>query len=182
MFKAIFHTTFHNFFWFRIYFNFADARENPYGEDDSKSPFPVMPRNKRSYAQNITVWIKASGVQVMYHHWMASRFKKHIVERLDLFFSFSLQTDVQKILRNARKLPEKTQTFYKVGGITRHFLYSFVGSLKCGWAWACTQHGSRFRQPTTTVHGFQQQCGLLCVSSRIRFSSFSSLFYVIQFL
>lgn len=24
-----------------------------------------------------------------------------------------LQTDVQKILRNARKLPEKTQTFYK---------------------------------------------------------------------
>lgn len=26
-----------------------------------------------------------------------------------------LQTDVQKILRNARKLPDKTQTFYKVG-------------------------------------------------------------------
>ncbi|XP_030621757.1 integrator complex subunit 14 [Chanos chanos] len=63
----------------------SDAAENPYGEDDSKSPFPVQPKNKRSYAQNVTVWIKASG----------------------------LQTDVQKILRNARKLPEKTQTFYK---------------------------------------------------------------------
>uniref|UniRef100_A0A672J6T9 Integrator complex subunit 14 n=1 Tax=Salarias fasciatus TaxID=181472 RepID=A0A672J6T9_SALFA len=63
----------------------SEAAENPYGEDDSKSPFPVTPQAKRSYAQNVTVWIKASG----------------------------LQTDVQKILRNARKLPDKTQTFYK---------------------------------------------------------------------
>uniref|UniRef100_A0A3P8ZDV1 Integrator complex subunit 14 n=1 Tax=Esox lucius TaxID=8010 RepID=A0A3P8ZDV1_ESOLU len=63
----------------------SDAAENPYGEDDSRSPFPLQPPVKRSYAQNVTVWIKASG----------------------------LQTDVQKILRNARKLPEKTQTFYK---------------------------------------------------------------------
>ncbi|XP_034032317.1 integrator complex subunit 14 [Thalassophryne amazonica] len=63
----------------------SEAAENPYGEDDSKSPFPVQPQGKRSYAQNVTVWIKASG----------------------------LQTDVQKILRNARKLPDKTQTFYK---------------------------------------------------------------------
>ncbi|XP_018619445.2 integrator complex subunit 14 [Scleropages formosus] len=63
----------------------SDAKENPYGEDDSKSPFPLQPKSKRSYAQNVTVWIKPSG----------------------------LQTDVQKILRNARKLPEKTQTFYK---------------------------------------------------------------------
>uniref|UniRef100_A0A8C5EPY0 Integrator complex subunit 14 n=1 Tax=Gouania willdenowi TaxID=441366 RepID=A0A8C5EPY0_GOUWI len=63
----------------------SEAAENPYGEDDSKSPFPVTPQVKRSYAQNVTVWIKASG----------------------------LQTDVQKILRNARKLPDKTQTFYK---------------------------------------------------------------------
>ncbi|XP_060891426.1 integrator complex subunit 14 [Labrus mixtus] len=63
----------------------SEAAENPYGEDDSKSPFPVQPSAKRSYAQNVTVWIKASG----------------------------LQTDVQKILRNARKLPDKTQTFYK---------------------------------------------------------------------
>ncbi|XP_051513070.1 integrator complex subunit 14-like isoform X2 [Myxocyprinus asiaticus] len=63
----------------------SDAAENPYGEGDGKSPFPIQPKHKRSYAQNVTVWIKASG----------------------------LQTDVQKILRNARKLPEKTQTFYK---------------------------------------------------------------------
>ncbi|XP_010115298.1 PREDICTED: von Willebrand factor A domain-containing protein 9 isoform X2 [Chlamydotis macqueenii] len=63
----------------------SDAKENPYGDDDNKSPFPLQPKNKRSYAQNVTVWIKPSG----------------------------LQTDVQKILRNARKLPEKTQTFYK---------------------------------------------------------------------
>ncbi|XP_061917102.1 integrator complex subunit 14 [Entelurus aequoreus] len=63
----------------------SEAAENPYGEDDSKSPFPLQPPVKRSYAQNVTVWIKASG----------------------------LQTDVQKILRNARKLPDKTQTFYK---------------------------------------------------------------------
>lgn len=63
----------------------SDAKENPYGEEDNKSPFPLQPKNKRSYAQNVTVWIKPSG----------------------------LQTDVQKILRNARKLPEKTQTFYK---------------------------------------------------------------------
>ncbi|KAG5839540.1 hypothetical protein ANANG_G00206040 [Anguilla anguilla] len=68
----------------------SDAKENPYGEDDTKSPFPLQPKSKRSYAQNVTVWIKPSGLQ-------------HAV----------LQTDVQKILRNARKLPEKTQTFYK---------------------------------------------------------------------
>ncbi len=42
----------------------TDAAENPYGEDDSKSPFPIQPKNKRSYAQNVTVWIKASGLQV----------------------------------------------------------------------------------------------------------------------
>lgn len=42
----------------------TDAAENPYGEDDSKSPFPIQPKHKRSYAQNVTVWIKASGLQV----------------------------------------------------------------------------------------------------------------------
>uniref|UniRef100_A0A8C5EZ81 Integrator complex subunit 14 n=1 Tax=Gouania willdenowi TaxID=441366 RepID=A0A8C5EZ81_GOUWI len=42
----------------------SEAAENPYGEDDSKSPFPVTPQVKRSYAQNVTVWIKASGLQV----------------------------------------------------------------------------------------------------------------------
>lgn len=42
----------------------TEAADNPYGEDDSKSPFPVQPQVKRSYAQNVTVWIKASGLQV----------------------------------------------------------------------------------------------------------------------
>ncbi|KAK2848065.1 hypothetical protein Q7C36_009747 [Tachysurus vachellii] len=83
----------------------SDAPENPYGEDDSKSPFPVLPKSKRSYAQNVTVWIKASG----------------------------LQTDVQKILRNARKLPEKTQTFYKELNRLRKaaLAFGFLDLLKC---------------------------------------------------
>lgn len=45
----------------------SEAAENPFGEDDSKSPFPVQPQVKRSYAQNVTVWIKASGLQVQLH-------------------------------------------------------------------------------------------------------------------
>lgn len=48
--------------------------------------FPIRPSEKRSYAQNCVVWIKQVG----------------------------LQSDIQKILRHARKLPEKTQQFYKV--------------------------------------------------------------------
>uniref|UniRef100_A0A8C4Q4C6 Integrator complex subunit 14 n=1 Tax=Eptatretus burgeri TaxID=7764 RepID=A0A8C4Q4C6_EPTBU len=63
----------------------SDFAENPYGEDNSKMPFPVIPESKRSYAQNVVVWIKPS----------------------------ALQGDIQRVLRNARKLPEKLQTFYK---------------------------------------------------------------------
>lgn len=48
--------------------------------------FPVRPAEKRSYSQNSVVWIRQAG----------------------------LQSDIQKILRHARKLPEKTQQFYKV--------------------------------------------------------------------
>lgn len=47
--------------------------------------FPVRPLEKRSYCQNTVVWIRRAG----------------------------LQSDIQKILRQARKLPEKTQQFYK---------------------------------------------------------------------
>lgn len=47
--------------------------------------FPVKPE-KRSYSQNCVVWIKQAG----------------------------LQSDIQKVLRHAKKLPEKTQNFYKV--------------------------------------------------------------------
>lgn len=48
--------------------------------------FPVRPSEKRSYSQNGVVWIRQAG----------------------------LQSDIQKILRHARKLPEKIQQFYKV--------------------------------------------------------------------
>lgn len=48
--------------------------------------FPVRPTEKRSYSQNAPSWIRQVG----------------------------LQSDIQKILRHARKLPEKTPSFYKV--------------------------------------------------------------------
>lgn len=56
--------------------------------DAAKTPvsFPVRPTEKRSYTQNAPSWIRQVG----------------------------LQSDIQKILRHARKLPEKTQNFYKV--------------------------------------------------------------------
>lgn len=47
--------------------------------------FPIRPSEKRSYSQNSVVWIRQAG----------------------------LQSDIQKILRHARKLPDKTQQFYK---------------------------------------------------------------------
>ncbi|KAG5318313.1 INT14 protein, partial [Pseudoatta argentina] len=47
--------------------------------------FPVRPTEKRSYTQNAPSWIRQVG----------------------------LQSDIQKILRHARKLPDKTQNFYK---------------------------------------------------------------------
>lgn len=46
--------------------------------------FPVKP-DKRSYSQNCVVWIKSAG----------------------------LQADIQKVLRHAKKLPDKTPSFYK---------------------------------------------------------------------
>ncbi|CAH1114350.1 unnamed protein product [Psylliodes chrysocephalus] len=52
---------------------------------DQAGSFPVKPIEKRSYSQNGVVWIRQAG----------------------------LQSDIQKILRHARKLPEKTQQFYK---------------------------------------------------------------------
>ncbi|XP_060536568.1 integrator complex subunit 14 [Cylas formicarius] len=52
---------------------------------DQVGSFPIRPNEKRSYSQNGVVWIRQAG----------------------------LQSDIQKILRHARKLPEKTQQFYK---------------------------------------------------------------------
>lgn len=58
---------------------------------------PLKPSEKRSYAQNCVVWIKQTG----------------------------LQADIQKILRHARKLPEKTQNFYKELNRLRRAALSF---------------------------------------------------------
>jgi len=55
------------------------------GKDPTES-LPVKPTEKRSYAQNHVSWIRHAG----------------------------LQSDIQKILRHAKKLPDKTQQFYKV--------------------------------------------------------------------
>ncbi|XP_051166296.1 integrator complex subunit 14 [Leptopilina boulardi] len=52
---------------------------------NNDASFPVKPTEKRSYSQNAPSWIRQVG----------------------------LQSDIQKILRHARKLPEKTQNFYK---------------------------------------------------------------------
>lgn len=54
--------------------------------NENVGSFPVKP-DKRSYSQNCVVWIKQAG----------------------------LQSDIQKVLRHAKKLPDKTQNFYKVG-------------------------------------------------------------------
>ena len=42
----------------------SDFPEHPYGDEDNKTPFPVRPKEKRSYAQSCVVWIKAIGLQV----------------------------------------------------------------------------------------------------------------------
>ena len=60
-------------------------------EDVSALPsFPVRPAEKRSYSQSTVAWIRQAG----------------------------LHSDIQKILRSARKLPDKTQHFYKVLDLT----------------------------------------------------------------
>lgn len=62
---------------------------------ENAGSFPVKPE-KRSYSQNCVVWIKPAG----------------------------LQSDIQKVLRHAKKLPEKTQNFYKVNYASTIFLFS----------------------------------------------------------
>lgn len=42
----------------------TDFSESPYGDDNNKTPFPVKPPDRRSYAQNCVVWIKPAGLQV----------------------------------------------------------------------------------------------------------------------
>lgn len=56
------------------------------GSPANFTTFPIKPNEKRSYAQSCVVWVQPGG----------------------------LQADIQKILRHARKIPDKTQHFYKV--------------------------------------------------------------------
>ncbi|XP_075216602.1 integrator complex subunit 14 isoform X2 [Lycorma delicatula] len=65
-------------------FNYLGVPEDP-EHPNPEEAFPVRPAEKRSYSQNCVVWIRQAG----------------------------LQSDIQKILRHARKLPDKTQHFYK---------------------------------------------------------------------
>ncbi|KAJ8304197.1 hypothetical protein KUTeg_017780, partial [Tegillarca granosa] len=75
----------------------SDFVDPPYGDEDNKTPFPVRPQDKRSYAQSCVVWIKQAG----------------------------LQADIQKVLRHARKLPDKQQQFYKELNRLRRAALSF---------------------------------------------------------
>ncbi|XP_063221536.1 integrator complex subunit 14 [Bacillus rossius redtenbacheri] len=67
------------------------------GLPDAAPAFPVRPAEKRSYSQNCVAWIRQAG----------------------------LQSDIQKILRHARKLPDKTQQFYKELNRVRRAAVSF---------------------------------------------------------
>lgn len=51
----------------------SDFVEPPYGEDDNKTPFPIRPAEKHSYAQSCVVWIKPSGLQVS---WLSKKKQK----------------------------------------------------------------------------------------------------------
>lgn len=86
----------------------AELETNPYqpidNEEGETSPFPVMRSQRRSYnSQANLVWIKPSG----------------------------LQSDVQKLLRYAKRLPEKQGQFYKeLNRLRRAALcYSYVDLL-----------------------------------------------------
>jgi len=68
-----------------------------YNDKDKKSAFPVCPSDKRSYAQSCVVWIKPTG----------------------------LQSDIQKVVRHAKKLPDKLLQFYKELNRTRRAALSF---------------------------------------------------------
>lgn len=86
----------------------AELDSNPYQTSDNDesetTPFPVLPSQRRSYnSQANVVWIKPSG----------------------------LQSDVQKLLRYAKRLPEKQGQFYKeLNRLRRAALcYSYLGLL-----------------------------------------------------
>lgn len=57
----------------------SDFVEPPYGEDDNKTPFPIRPAEKHSYAQSCVVWIKPSGLQVS---WLSKKKKKKTTHKI----------------------------------------------------------------------------------------------------
>lgn len=66
---------------------------------------PIKTSDKRSYNQSQLVWIKEAG----------------------------LQADIQKILRQARKMPDKISSFYKVEiKFIINFIYLFINILCLG--------------------------------------------------
>ncbi|GIY52456.1 integrator complex subunit 14 [Caerostris darwini] len=77
--------------------NFTHLGPTELAPESDIPTFPIKPSEKRSYAQNCVVWIRQPG----------------------------LQADIQKILRHARKLPEKTQNFYKELNRLRRAALSF---------------------------------------------------------
>ncbi|CAL1538840.1 unnamed protein product [Lymnaea stagnalis] len=83
--------------WTGSFDNLTSCKEYSSEDEEKKSSFPVKPLDKRSYAQSCVVWIKPSG----------------------------LQSDIQKVLRHARKLPEKIHQFYKELNRTRRAALSF---------------------------------------------------------
>ncbi|XP_001603754.1 integrator complex subunit 14 [Nasonia vitripennis] len=90
-------------------------------------PFPVRPAEKRSYSQNAPSWIRVVG----------------------------LQSDIQKILRHARKLPEKTQNFYKELNRLRR------AALSLGFVELLTQMAIVFdRECTVLSNSFHPDCSI----------------------
>lgn len=77
---------------------------------ENAGSFPVKPE-KRSYSQNCVVWIKAAG----------------------------LQSDIQKVLRHAKKLPEKTQNFYKVNWVRQFESFLSEILISCFVLWTGTK-------------------------------------------
>lgn len=100
--------------------------------------FPVRPTEKRSYTQNAPSWIRQVG----------------------------LQSDIQKILRHARKLPEKTQNFYKVKCKKKntHILYDLSDNDR--FFFAILQEVNRLRRAAVSIGFVELLEGLACILER----------------
>lgn len=70
-----------------------------------------IPHTTNSTSQLEWLFLHFGTVAVLSTEHFLGHFRSSLTQ---VIFAVILQTDVQKILRNARKLPDKTQTFYKV--------------------------------------------------------------------